>query len=197
LAQSLDQARTFVLGFGATLRVSVLEVADQKQALKELAKLVEKSTIDPLVRNAALAITSDCDARDDDCEIHAIYNAVKTGDARVKGLEKGLKYMSDPRWADFFSSPSRTLRQLSDGVNGEDCDGHSALVAAMLGSLGFIVGLRAWGKTKGEFTHVYSVVGYPKIDPTELVPLDTTVDEATPGWEPSGGHVLNAILTGE
>jgi len=178
------------------VRVSVLEVADQKKALGKLAELVEKSTVDPLVRNAALAITADCDQRDDECEIRAIFNAVKHGDERVKGLEKGLKYMSDPRWADFFSTPARTLKQLAAGYNGEDCDGHTALVAALLGSLGFVVGLRAWGRTKGEYDHVYSVVGFPKLRPTELLGLDTTVDESDVGWEPEEGHVLTALLDG-
>lgn len=194
------------------MRVSVLEVANQKSALKELAMLVEKSTVDPLVRNAALAITSDCDQRDDECEVQAVFNAVKHGDPRVKGLEHGLKYMSDPRWADFFSSPGRTLRQLGAGINGEDCDGHAALIAALLGSLGFIVGLRAWGRQKGDYTHVYAVVALPKI-PSEsgsngffgfggsdgepkFVGLDTTVDESEVGWEPEGGYTLTAILDG-
>jgi hypothetical protein len=177
------------------LRVSVLEVSSQKAALKKLAELVEKSTVDPLVRNAAVAITNDCDSRDDECEVRAIYDAVKHGDDRVQGLERGLKYMSDPRWADFFTSPRRTLQQLSDGYNSGDCDDASALVAALLGSLGFIVGLRAWGKSKGEFTHVYSVVALPKIEPSELMALDTTVDEDM-GWEPPGGHTLTALLEG-
>lgn len=181
------------------MRLSILEVPDQKAALRALADLVEKSTVDPLVRNAALAITSDCDSRDDECEIQAIFDAVKTGDSRVKGLESGLKYMSDPAWADFFTSPSRTLRQLADGINGGDCDDASALVAALLGSLGFTVGLRAWGKTQGEYTHVYAVVGYPKLDwkdEDDLYGLDTTVEESFPGWEPPGGKTLTALLDG-
>lgn len=178
------------------MRLSVLEVPDQKAALKTLATLVEKSTVDPLVRNAALAITSDCDSRDDECEVHAIFNAVKNGDSRVKGLENGLKYMSDPAWADFFTSPARTLRQLADGINGGDCDDATALVCALLGSLGFTVGLRAWGKKKGEYTHVYGVVGMPKLDWEELYGLDTTVEESYPGWEPPGGLTLTALLDG-
>jgi len=178
------------------VRVTISEVANQKAALQELAKLVEKSTVDPLVRNAAIAITADCDSRDDECEVQAIFNAVKHGDDRVKGLEKGLKYMSDPRWADFFTAPGRTLRQLADGINSGDCDDHSALVTALLGSLGFVVGLRAWGRDKGEYTHVYGVVGLPKLGWTELVGLDTTVDESEVGWEPPKGHVLTALLDG-
>lgn len=179
------------------MRVSVYSVADQKKALQALAELVEQSTIDPLVRNAAIALTSDCDSRDDECEIHAIFNAVKTGDDRVKGLEKGLKYMSDPRWADFFSSPARTLRQLGAGLSAGDCDDHAALICGLLGALGFVTALRAWGrKGNDEYDHVYAMVGFPKINPTELLGLDTTVEESEPGWEPPGGFVLTAVLDG-
>lgn len=194
MAQSLTPG-TNRLAWCAALRVSVLEVANQKSALKKLAELVEKSTVDPLVRNAAIAIVNDCASRDDECEVRAVYEAVKHGNSHVQGLERGLKYMSDPRWADFFSSPTRTLKQLAAGINAGDCDDSSALITAMLGSLGFVVGLRAWGKKKGEFTHVYGVVGLPKIDPKELVALDTTVDEDL-GWEPPGGHTLTALLDG-
>ena len=333
------------------MRVSIFTVADQKKALQELAGLVEKSTVDPLVRNGALALTSDCDSRDDECEVHAIFNAVKTGDDRVKGLEKGLKYMSDPRWADFFSSPGRTLRQLGAGYNGGDClpadtlllgagykpfpigeakvgdlvmgdgkwapitnvwdkevqgirelklvgggtlrctdkhrvfkmasatsgrseaeevlaedirigdylllgsldadhstefsrkfgwashkgqnavevggivraapcptfdieveghrfylpetdlivhncDDHSALICGLLGSLGFVTGLRAWGRKKDEFDHVYAMVALPKLNPSGIAGLDTTVEESEPGWEPPKGYILTAWMDG-
>lgn len=178
------------------MRVTVSEVADQKKALEALADVVEKSTVDPLVRNAALAITADCDARDDMCEITAVFNAVKTGTSAVMGLENGLKYVSDPRYADFFTTPPRLLRQLALGINGEDCDGHTALICALLGSLGFVTGLRAWGKTGDEYTHVYAVVGYPKLGYKELLGLDTTVEDSEVGWEPPGGKVLTALLDG-
>lgn len=178
------------------MRVGLFEVSSQKKALEELAKLVESATIDPLVRNAALQITHDCDQRDDMCEVQAVFNAVKTGTDAVEGLQDGLRYMSDPRWADFFTAPSRMLKQLASGINGGDCDDHAALIAGLLGSLGFVVGLRVWGKKKGEFTHVYAVVGLPKIGPTEFAGLDTTVDESEVGWEPPGGHVLTAVLDG-
>lgn len=178
------------------MRVSILEVPNQKAALKVLVRLVEESSVDPLVRNAALAITNDCEQRDDSCEIHAIFDAIKHGDDRVKGLERGLKYVSDPRWADFFSTPSRTLRQLAAGYNGEDCDGHVALAVCLLATLGFLVGLRAWGRTKGEYTHVYGVVAFPKHEPNEWVALDTTVDDSEVGWEPEGGYTLTAYADG-
>lgn len=178
------------------MQVSVYEVASQKKALEELAKLIEKSSADPLVRNAALAITHNCDSRDDGCEIAAVFNAVKHGTDVVKGLEKGLKYMSDPRWADFFTSPSRLLRQsaVDQAYAAGDCDDHAALICALLSSLGFVVGLRAWGAKKGEYTHVYAVVALPKIQPEQFAGLDTTVEESSPGWEPPKGYVITAWL---
>lgn len=176
------------------MQVSVFEVTSQKKALEELAKLIEKSTVDPLVRNAALTLTHDVDSRDDAGEVEAIFQAVKRGSDKVKGLSRGLKYMSDPRWADFFTAPARLLQQCQNDHCAGDCDDHAALICALLGSLGFITGLRAWGRVKGEFTHVYAVVAMPKIGPTEFVGLDTTVEESEVGWEPPKGHVLTAIM---
>lgn len=178
------------------MQVAVYEVSSQRKALEELAKLIEKSTVDPLVRNAALAITHDVDSRDDEGEVRAVFEAVKNGTRQVQGLAKGLKYMSDPRWADFFTAPSRILKQCASGQGhcAGDCDDHAALLCALLGSLGFLVGLRAWGKQKGEFTHVYAVVALPKIAPMDLMGLDTTVEESEPGWEPPKGHVLTALM---
>jgi hypothetical protein len=56
------------------------------------------------------------------------------------------------------------------------------------------MGCRAWGSTRGEYTHVYAVAGYPKKNPSEDVGLDTTVPKATVGWEPPDGFVLTAWL---
>lgn len=170
-------------------------MADQKRALDTLVSITEPATVDPLVHNAALAIINACDAKDDECEVRAVYDAVKHGTPYVEGLEDGFKYVSDPRWADFFSSPSRILKQLAAGYNGGDCDEHAALLCGLLGSIGFICGFRAWGPTKKEFTHVYAVVGMPKNDPEEWLPLDTTVDDDL-GWEPPRGHTLDAIMDG-
>lgn len=175
------------------MRVSVFEVATQKKALEQLMRLIEESTVDPLVRNTALAITHDVDSRDDEGEVLAVFEAVKNGTEQVEGMRKGLKYMSDPRWADFFTAPARLLKQCAGGFCAGDCDDHAMLIAALLGSLGFLTGLRVWGPTKGEFTHVYAVVAVPKVGPEELVGLDTTVEESEAGWEPPRGHFLTAL----
>ena len=77
-----------------------------------------------------------------------------------------------------------------------NCDDHTALIVALTGSIGFRCGLRAWGKARSKgFVHVYPVVLFPKLPPYErTVGLDTTVPEASVGWEPPRGNVLTAWL---
>lgn len=135
-----------------------------------------------------------CGARDDACELEAIFEAVKHGTPYVKGLAKGLKYIADPRWADHFTAPYRVLDQCARGACAEDCDGHAALIAALAGSLGFKVGLRVWGETHSNYVHVYAVAGLPKREPRDTVGMDTTVPDSSVGWEPPNGAVLTAWL---
>ena len=97
------------------------QVKDQKAALGEIVKLVRKSQLDPAIVLAARQITSDCPARDDMCELQAIYNAVKNGDPRVKGLEKGVRYLADSTMSDVYTSPSRLLKDCEAGGCAEDC----------------------------------------------------------------------------
>lgn len=73
-----------------------------------------------------------------------------------------------------------------------NCDDHTMLIGALLSALGFRVGARAWGREKGNYSHVYAVVGYPKRAPTKELGLDSTVKESFVGWEPPAGHVLTA-----
>ena len=150
---------------------------------------------DPLVRTTALRITGDCAGRDDRCELEAIYRAVKHGHPDVAGMERGFRYVADPREVDFFTAPSRSLAMCGMGACGGDCDDHSALIAALAGTLGFQVGLRAYA-TKGDkdFSHVYAVVGFPKRNPQKWLGMDTTVKSAHVGWEPPPGRVKTAVL---
>ncbi len=167
----------------------------QQGVLVELAKLTERSITHPTIRQAALAITRDCEARDETCELEAIFNAVKFGTDKVPALARGLRYVADPRSPDFFTAPHRMLELCASGACGGDCDDHAALVAALAGCLGFAVGLRAWGPgQKGDFTHVYCVVAVTKRSPEKVLGMDTTVPDSAVGWEPPGGHVLTAWL---
>lgn len=153
-----------------------------------------RSVSQPIVRKTALAIVSGCESRDDKCELEAIFNAVKNGDSRVSYLRGGFKYVADPRSTDYFTAPHRALEMCAEGACGGDCDDHAALVAALTYQLGFKSGLRAWGRYGKDYSHVYAVVATPKRRPSEVLGMDTTVNDSYVGWEPPPGRVLTAWL---
>ena len=169
------------------MQVRVYRGTDQLDALRALRDLAQKATLHPLVRSVAITLTQDCPARDDTCELEALFNAVKHGDPRVPGLKNGLRYVADPRWADYFIAPARMLSMCAKGACGSDCDDHAGLLAALAGAIGFKTGLCAWGRKRGEFTHVYAVAAIPKRAPKERVGMDSTVPESRLGWEPPEG----------
>jgi hypothetical protein len=169
------------------LRSRTFELATQQGALEQLAQVAAKDVTSPVVIGFARKITNACDSRDDQCELDAVYDWVKSN----------IRYVSDPRSTDLFMQPANLLKMYEKGAGGGDCDDHASLIVALLASLGWHMGLRAWGRGKnqnGDYVHVYAVAGYPKKNPTEDVGLDTTVEDASVGWEPPGGHVLTAWL---
>lgn len=180
---------------------TTLDVADQEKALEVLAQLVEEDSTDPEIRQAAIKLANGCESRDDICELTAIFNAVKSGSKKVSWLRNGLKYMSDPIAADWFTAPSRLMKMCKDGACAEDCDGHAMLTAALAASLGFRVGLRAYakpGRPKGNYEHIYSVAMLPKNGDGDgqVFALDTSADvgDSHAGWEPPRGQVLTAWM---
>jgi len=178
---------------------AVRDVSSQKQALALLAQVTRRATTNPAVVHLARQIVQDCPARDDECELQAIYNAVKHGDKRIKSLAKGVRYVSDPIDADFFISPQKLIAACQNGACSGDCDDQSALCAALAGAVGFRTGLRAWGpKGSKNYEHVYSCVGFGKLKPSdnprEWLGMDTTVDYANVGWDPPSGRWLTAIV---
>lgn len=178
--------------------VRVFNAVSQVHALTALAELATRAMErEPTIRRAALAITSDCQARDGDCELEAIFNAVKYGDSRVAGLGKGVRYVSDSLLADHFASPARILENCAGGACGGDCDDHAALVSALAGSIGFKVGLRAWGPFGHDFEHVYAVAvpkGGSPVMGRIAIGLDTTYPGSYVGWEPPNGRTMTAWM---
>lgn len=183
-----------------TGKLSVFEVKDQRAALETLARMAERATIDPLVEETAQILTADCRApringdENDYAEVEAIFNAVKHGDERIPWLARGVRYVPDARFADRFTAPRRLLERCQRGACGGDCDDHAALLAALLGSLGFLTGLRVWGRSHDNYVHVYAVVAMTRKEPKEVLGLDTTVHESYVGWEPPGGVTLTGWL---
>jgi hypothetical protein len=176
------------------------EVKDQNASLRRMAEIVANGLQNPktghLIIRTARAITADVDDRDDEGELQAIYDAVKEGTDKVPGLKNGLRYVSDPRTFDYFSSAAATLRECQAGACAGDCDDHTILVATLALALGFKVGVRAWGPKPGvkRYEHVYPVVALPKHGPWPKNygghGMDTTVADAHVGWEPVRGETL-------
>lgn len=219
MPHSGSKPRIVPLGYGSG-KFYELDVDSQEDALIQIAAMTAEDTADPTVHKVALAAVHGCASRDDTCELTAIFNLLRYGpdqvgnlDANARrilqqlmpGLKNGLKYMSDPRYRDFYTGPARLLAECADGVCAEDCDGHAMLAAALAGSLGYIVGLRAWGpKGSSSYEHVYALAMLPKEgdlagSPQQVFGLDTSADvgDPYPGWEPPEGNVFTAWLEGD
>lgn len=174
---------------------SIINAKDQAESLKLLASLSIEASTSPLVRNVAVKIVRDCASRDDMCELQSIFNAVKHGDDGIEALKRGLKYVADPTFADYFESPVDVLENCARGACGSDCDGHAALIAALCASIGWKAGLRAWGRDSDGYSHVFAVVLFPKRPPHQrAIAMDTTVPSFKLGSEPPRANVLNAYF---
>lgn len=171
------------------------DVQDQAAALRTIRDLIDKGMKSPAVVRAARAIVADCEARDDLCELEAIYEAVKNGTDAVPGMSRGVRYVADPRNVDWYQGAVATLKECASGSCSGDCDEFTVLIGSFCGALGFKVGARAWGPKPGvkSYSHVYPVVGFPKKGPwrseRDVKALDATVDQHV-GWQPPRGEVL-------
>lgn len=166
----------------------------QDESLRAIARLIRSGIEDPRVRATALKIVRDCEARDDECELRAIYEAVKNGEPAVKALERGFPYRADPKNLDWFQGARRSLSMCEAGACGGDCDDHTILNASLAGALGFTVGARGYGKSRsGPLSHVYAIAVVPKkasglSGNGRIVGMDTTVPSASFGWQPPPGR---------
>lgn len=194
-----------IVNYGYGDNATVLDAKTQENSLRMLGELTQRAAINPVVRNTALQIigSAGCNSREDRCEVEAVFNAVKNGDPNVKPLVNGFKYVADPRFSDYFASPVDIIHNCQRGACGGDCDEHAALIASLLASIGWKVGLRAYGVAgSGGYSHVYAVVAFPKkpsgsngkLSWDKVLALDTTVPTARFAWEPPKGNVLTAWL---
>ena len=151
---------------------------------------VVESLDNPLTTFVARHMVARCPSRDEDCEVKTIYKRVKNGpiplpldDGSVIETP-GVRFVEDPIFRDHYPAADVILRWHGQGAEGEDCDGHTILVDALLAALGYQTGSVIVSIDGKEYTHIFPVVGLPRSSPTHWLPLDTTVPEASPGWKP-------------
>lgn len=124
---------------------------------------------DPRMRQIGLAVTEGCRARDDYCELKAIYDAVKMN----------IRYTGDIALKDTFSSAWRTIQ-----FGGEDCDGHCVVTAVLAMENGFSTKFRITSNTGATWDHIFTLAGVPKHAPRKWIALDTTLPRGTVGTQP-------------
>jgi hypothetical protein len=115
---------------------------------------------DPRMRQIGLAVTQGCPARNDMCELAAIYEFVK----------RNVRYTGDITNKDTFQSAWRTLQ-----IGGGDCDDMAPLNAVLAMENGFTCKFRITSNTGATWDHIYTLAGVPKMSPRRWVALDTTL----------------------
>lgn len=145
-----------------------------KERVAILQDLTAKSIRDPKMRKIALSVTRHCKARDAACEAKAIYNWVKrniryTGDVGPHALWAG----GPVEGVDLFQSAYRTVE-----FGGGDCDDHAILSCTLAALNGMTCKYRVTSPKRGkkdDYTHIYSIIGLPKMRPKKWVAVDTTL----------------------
>ena len=146
-------------------------------------EMSRKSIADPAMQKLARRIVngrqpgfrgSPVRARDEKGEVGAVFDFIKSN----------LPYRGDTRYFDTYMACYHALDFAGNGAAaGGDCDDHTGCLTALLWILGYATGAKIIGD-ENQYTHIYAIVGLPRVRPTRWVPLDTTVPRSKAGWEP-------------
>jgi len=134
-----------------------------------IRKELSQSLRDPRMRAIGLEVTSACPARDDLCELQAIFEFVK----------RNIRYTGDITDKDTFQTAWRTMQ-----MGGGDCDDMSVLNAVLAMENGFQTKFRITSNTGASWDHIFCLAGVPKTSPRKWIVLDTTL----PGANKFGVH---------
>jgi hypothetical protein len=123
-------------------------------------EVVKGSLRDPAMRQIGLLITRGCPARNDMCELQAIFDFI----------QRNIRYTGDITFKDTFQSGWRTMQ-----FGGGDCDDHAELGAVLCMENGYQCKWRITSNTGATWDHIYLMAGIPKHRPASWVALDTTL----------------------
>lgn len=142
-----------------------------EERIGSIQKMIEKSVMDPQMRQLAMKITAGCPERDGRCEAKAIYKWVKSN-VRYTGDVAPIKMSSgDTEGIDLYQSARKTIE-----YGGGDCDDQVGVVGTLASVIGLTTRLRVTSETPGgEPSHIYPVIGLPKFDPNSWIASDTTL----------------------
>ena len=156
-------------------------------SIKVMREAVKIGLRDPYTRELAACIIRPCGARDDMCEVQAVWDFI----------EAHVKYVADPRTVDTFTVLRRTLEM---GIG--DCDDLAIAECTILEAIGFQTSFRVVRTVDSStWNHVYSVVHLPKRGPVGKLPLDHTLGRSKPGVQPPANIVAKykdfPVIVGE
>lgn len=149
------------------------------QRIKHIVGLIQRGRGDPKVKGLAISAVSQKCGRD-----WCIPERDYAGEVRAIFAEtrRRVRYVYDAHGIDQYVAAKRTLQW-----GGGDCDDYSIVLGSLLGAVGYPVRLRVIrtrdsGLPRGEFNHIYALVGLPPNAPRQWIPLDASVSEPA-GWE--------------
>lgn len=150
------------LGFGGQVAEATID------KMKGLIRAYSKN---PIVISFARSIVSDCEQKDDACELDTIYNFVQSNS----------RYVKDPAGTEMIQSPLIFINDVKNGKtwNG-DCDDYSVLLLSLYRSIGYPTALRAASYYPNKILgHVYGMV----LSRGKWIAVDGIKEGGYVGWE--------------
>lgn len=148
---------------------NVRKIEGRVDVLNDLVWKQHGGLRDPTLRRIGLMVTQHCNARDDMCELKAIFDFV----------QRNIRYTGDITGKDTFQSALRTLQ-----FGGGDCDDHAVLTAVLAMENGFNTKFRITSNTGATWDHIYTMAAVPKVNPRRWAALDTTLGPGRFNVEP-------------
>jgi transglutaminase-like putative cysteine protease len=137
-----------------------------EETLRQMARLVRYSAVDPRVRDFAINLVRDCRGHDFECEIRTCFEYV----------QRRITYRRDPASDERVQDARRTIFNFGTG----DCDDKVVVLASLLAVLGHKSRFVVCGFHSDDYSHVYLQVF---ISGQGWVSLDPTSETAAIGWQ--------------
>jgi len=131
-------------------KYSRIPIPDDEDGIRyEISRMIDfaqEFSGDPRLREPATRIISKCRARNQKCEVNALY----------KWVCKNTRFVQDPYNKEMLSTPYKMLRDIdTHGMAHGDCDDLSTFLATMISSIGVRPRFRFGGNHEQGIHHVW------------------------------------------